>query len=118
MQAIAARQEGRALWLLRYDDELYFILKLILEGPSLLSNHASFAESLYGLRRVPSSTPNEQTCRPLRYQHRALSLFFLVSHQTSVAVLAEMSLRSPRKSFIFIIKKYICRVKVSKKQII
>ena len=34
---------------------------------------------------------------------------------TSVAVLAEISLRSPRKSFIFIIKKYIYRIKVSKK---
>ena len=32
----------------------------------------------------------------------------------SVAVLAEISLRSPRKLFIFIINKYICRIKVSK----
>ena len=34
---------------------------------------------------------------------------------SSVAVLAEILLRSPRKLFIFIIKKYISRVKVSKK---
>ena len=34
---------------------------------------------------------------------------------TSVAVLAEISLRSPRKLFIFIIKKIIYRIKVSKK---
>ena len=33
----------------------------------------------------------------------------------SVAVLAEISLRSPRKLFIFIIKKIIYRIKVSKK---
>ena len=37
---------------------------------------------------------------------------------TSVAVLAEISLRSPRKLFIFIIEKYNYRIKVSKKQII
>ena len=32
----------------------------------------------------------------------------------SVAVLAEISLRSPRKLFVFIIKKIIYRIKVSK----
>ena len=37
---------------------------------------------------------------------------------TSVAVLAEISLRSPRKLFIFIIKKYIYRIEVSKNQFI
>ena len=36
----------------------------------------------------------------------------------SDAVLAEISLRSPRKIFIFIIKKYIYRIKVSKKNCI
>ena len=40
-----------------------------------------------------------------------LSLIF------SVAVLAEIPLRSPRKLFIFIIKIYIYRMKVSKKTI-
>ena len=34
-----------------------------------------------------------------------INITVVVSH--SVAVLAEISLRSPRKSFIFIIKKYI-----------
>ena len=34
--------------------------------------------------------------------------------QVSVAVLAEIPLRSPQKIFIFIIKKIICWVKVSK----
>ena len=38
--------------------------------------------------------------------------------QTSVAVLAEMSLSSPRKLFIFIIKKCIYRIKVSKNKLI
>ena len=37
---------------------------------------------------------------------------------SSVAVLAEISLSSPRKLFIFIIKKYISRIKVSKNMII
>ena len=36
----------------------------------------------------------------------------------SVAVLAEIPLRSPRKLFIFIIKKIIYRIKVSKNQLI
>ena len=35
----------------------------------------------------------------------------------SVAVVAERSLRSPRKLFIVIIKKYVCRIKVSKNKI-
>ena len=35
---------------------------------------------------------------------------------TSVAVLAEISIRSPRKLFIFNIKKYIFRIKVSRKK--
>ena len=33
----------------------------------------------------------------------------------SVAVVAEVSLRPPRKLFIFITKKYVYRVKLSKK---
>ena len=37
------------------------------------------------------------------------------TEQTSDAVLAEISLRSPRKLFICIIKKIINRIKVSKK---
>ena len=37
---------------------------------------------------------------------------------TSVAVLAEISLRSPRKLFIFIIKKIIYRIRVFKKYLI
>ena len=35
---------------------------------------------------------------------------------TSVAVLGEISLRSPRKLFIFIIRKFFFMIKVSKKQ--
>ena len=36
---------------------------------------------------------------------------------SGVAVLAEIPLRSPRKLFVFIIKKIICWVKESKKKI-
>ena len=50
----------------------------------------------------------------LMHQH-VLVLDARVIH--SDAVLAEMSLRSPRKLFIFIIKKYISRIKVSKKML-
>ena len=41
----------------------------------------------------------------------------MIAKVLSVAVLAEISLRSPRKLFIFIIKKYFYRVKVSKNKI-
>ena len=37
---------------------------------------------------------------------------------SSVAVLAEILLRSPRKLFIFIIKKIICRIELSKNKLI
>ena len=37
---------------------------------------------------------------------------------SSVAVLAEIPLRSPQKIFIFIIKKYMCWLKVSKNKVI
>ena len=43
-----------------------------------------------------------------------VSVFECLSVIRSVTVLAETSLRSPRKLFIFIIKKYIYRMKVSK----
>ena len=36
----------------------------------------------------------------------------------SVAVLAEISFRSPRKIVIFMIKKISCRIKVSRKELI
>ena len=47
-------------------------------------------------------------------QNRELRLIIL-QMAYSVAVLAEVSLSSPRKILIFIIKKYINRIKVSKK---
>ena len=40
---------------------------------------------------------------------------FMSIQTGSVAVLAEIPRRSPRKIFIYIIKKYICRVKVPEK---
>ena len=53
----------------------------------------------------------------IRLLHPSDSIVFLVASvvTTSVAVSAEISLRSPRKLFIFTIKKYIYRIKVSKK---
>ena len=41
-----------------------------------------------------------------------------IEPMTSVAVLVEISLSSPRKLCIFIIKKYICRIQISYKSMI
>lgn len=44
-------------WLLRalsYEDEVFALVSLALERHSLASTHATFAESLYGLRRRPA----------------------------------------------------------------
>ena len=49
--------------------------------------------------------------------HMAISCLCSAAYISS-AVLAEISLRSPRKLFIFIIKKYIYRIKVSKNKLI
>ena len=52
-------------------------------------------------------------CVPLAHH-----LILRLQSWTSVAVLAEISLRSPRKLFIFIIKKIIYRIKISKNKFI
>ena len=53
-------------------------------------------------------------------EHMAWLMYALFCHQErvlifSVAVLAETPFRPPRKLFIFIVKKHIYRIKVSKK---
>lgn len=40
--------------LLSYEDEVYAIVSLLLEQHSMSSMHATFAESLYGLKRQPA----------------------------------------------------------------
>ena len=54
------------------------------------------------LPRIVAASVNHASCRACRFLN-------------SEAVLAEISLRSPRKLCIFIIKIYIYRIKVSKK---
>ena len=56
-------------------------------------------------------TPAVWTSNSSRRSLSPVLVYLLIS----VAVLAEISLRSPRILFIFIIKKYIYRIKVSKK---
>ena len=49
------------------------------------------------------------------FVHLISFVYHIVGVTNGVAVLAEISLKSPRKLFIFIIKKNIYRIKVSKK---
>lgn len=43
------------LGLLTYEDEVYAAVSLLLEHHSLSTMHATFAESLYGLKRQPAA---------------------------------------------------------------
>lgn len=75
MQVLAARLRSGGLVLLQWDDELYVAVSLLLQGVSLLSNGASLAESLYGLRRAPTA---DGSATHLNARQRLLSLLFLV----------------------------------------
>ena len=72
-----------------------------------------FGETLNFTDELCNELCNENFSRCLS---RFLRLDAVAHLSSSVAVLAEISLRSPRKLFIFIIKQYIFRIKVSKKQ--
>lgn len=43
------------LRLLNYEDEVFAVVSLLLERHSLSTMHATFAESLYGLKRQPAA---------------------------------------------------------------
>ena len=64
-------------------------------------------------------TPLVEICylHQIRSFGGTLSSEFWITEVTSVAVSAEILLRSPRKIFIFIINKYFYRIKVSQKKI-
>lgn len=69
--------------ILDHSDEAFGLLMLVLEAHSLRTTDASFAESLYGLRRRPvgifSQSKSEATEKIiLTRRHRILSLLFLV----------------------------------------
>lgn len=59
VQIVAAHSPSRGLALLQWDSELYTVSALLVQGASLVSNDATLAESLYGLRRVPIGTHSE-----------------------------------------------------------
>lgn len=77
MQVLAARSRSGGLALLQWDDELYAIASVLLQGVSLLSNGASLAESLYGLRRAPVSGSD---ATQISNRQRLLSVLFLVRY--------------------------------------
>lgn len=52
---VYAQRHPHLLRLLDSEDELFFLISVFLERQSLLNSSASFAESLYSLRRVPHS---------------------------------------------------------------
>lgn len=70
--------------LLNYEDEILALLALLLDSQSLASGSASFADSLYGLRRAPS-TQNQEShpSKPLWLSQRQqrLALLSLVGDQ-------------------------------------
>ena len=59
-----------------------------------------------------------QVCLDKPYRSGERKVSGLLRIPVSAAVLAEMPLKSPRKLFILIIKKYIHRIKVSKNKLI
>ncbi|KAF2545515.1 hypothetical protein F2Q70_00024029 [Brassica cretica] len=63
--------------ILDYEDEFFASLMLVLEGHSLRTTEASFAESLYGLRRKSVRLRLSQHSG-LEKRHRILSVVFLV----------------------------------------
>ena len=44
--------------LLDHEEEIFFLINILLDRHSLLHNNASFAESLYALHRIPHSSPS------------------------------------------------------------
>lgn len=71
--------------LLDHEEDIFFLISILLDRHSLLQNNASFAESLYALHRVPrpaasssSSTPQGmETSRVLTPNQRRSSLMLL-----------------------------------------
>jgi hypothetical protein len=50
---VAGQTRSWVLRLLQYEDEVFALVSLLLERHSLANLHATFAESLYGLKRQP-----------------------------------------------------------------
>jgi hypothetical protein len=57
---VLGQSRSWVLRLLNYEDEVFALVSLLLERHSLSTMHATFAESLYGLKRQPVQ-PNMPT---------------------------------------------------------
>ena len=86
-----------------------------MSGYSFVSNCITNTENAWG--DVSAELPPQLASRPVCT--KVASVWCVCQYNVaSVAVLAEILLRSPQKLFIFIIKKNVCWVKVSKNKII
>ncbi|GAB4816887.1 hypothetical protein N2152v2_003933 [Parachlorella kessleri] len=63
--------------LLDHEDELFFLISVLLDRQSLHSNQASFAESLYALKRAPASPASGSSKEPMSPAQRQTSLMLL-----------------------------------------
>lgn len=57
---VAGQTRSWVLRLLQYEDEVFALVSLLLERHSLANLHATFAESLYGLKRQPVQQQAQQ----------------------------------------------------------
>jgi peroxin-12 len=67
--------------LLDKEDELFFVLSVLLDRQALASGSGSFAEGLYGLRRATAAqggSTGGSTRQPLTPSQRSMSLILLV----------------------------------------
>ena len=76
---MAAHSPRQGLALLQWDSELYAASALIVQSTSLLSNDATLAESLYGLRRMPiAPAADSKSAKRLAPWQRLLSVLVVV----------------------------------------
>lgn len=78
LQVVADRVPHGGLRLLQMDAELYLLFSLLVQGTSILTNGASLAESLYGLRRASARPMGHTATASPSLRQLWLSIFFLV----------------------------------------
>lgn len=77
-QVVADRAPQGGMRLLQLDPELYLLFSLLVQGTSILTNGASLAEGLYGLRRASARTGGQPSMASPSLRQLWLSIFFLV----------------------------------------
>lgn len=99
---VAGQSHRWALQLLNYEDEVFALVSLLLERHSLATLHATFAESLYGLKRRPAAQQQQQTPLSQRVSSTATAsggvqqaaasepTVLLTSHQQRQALLCQV----------------------------